>query len=191
MTFNAKFWVPMILLQIVFGATVFTITRQYYIQDTNKVSVRMATPDQSTQELPGPIMNTDPKQLNSSTFSQLSNDDPAKISRQADEYFSKKQYGRAADLYQRLLVFDANNVATYNNLGITLHYLGKSTEAIRILNEGVAIDPTHQRSWLTLGFVYSQMGKIESARSALNTASKLGPGNEIGKSALKMLENLR
>jgi Flp pilus assembly protein TadD len=87
-------------------------------------------------------------------------------------------------------VLDPNNVDTYNNLGITLHYLGKSNEAILRLNEGVAIDPTYQRIWLTLGFVNRQVGNAEQARAALNTAAKINADNEIGESAIKMLEDL-
>ena len=79
---------------------------------------------------------------------------------------------------------------TYNNLGITLHYLGKSSEAILRLYEGVAIDPTHQRIWLTLGFVNSQIGDTVQARAALNTAAKINADNENGESAIKMLEEL-
>jgi Flp pilus assembly protein TadD len=96
----------------------------------------------------------------------------------------------AAELYERLLVLGPNNVETYNNLGITLHYIGRSNEALRRLNEGVAIDPAHQRIWLTLGFVNSQLGNTEQARAALNTAADLNAANEIGKSAIKMLADL-
>ena len=130
------------------------------------------------------------RQLNSSTFNQSSVEDPVEVTRQANEYFANKQYDKAADLYERLLVFGPNNVDTYNNLGITLHYLGKSSEAILRLNEGVAIDPTHQRIWLTLGFVNSQIGDTVQARTALNAAAKINADNEIGESAIKMLEDL-
>jgi Flp pilus assembly protein TadD len=54
----------------------------------------------------------------------------------------------------------------------------------------VAVDPTHQRIWLTLGFVYSRVGNTENARTALTTAAKIDADNEIGKSAVKMIENL-
>ncbi len=103
---------------------------------------------------------------------------------------TKKQYDRAADLYERLLVFGPNNVDTYNNLGITLHYLGRSAEALRKLNEGVAVDPTYQRIWPTLGFVNSHLGNTEQARTALTTAAKMGANNEVGQSAVRMLEDL-
>ena len=180
----------MTLFQVVFGLTIFTITRQYYIQDSDNVSDNTTEIIQPAFVWPDSITETNPAQLNSSIFSQSIIENPAEISRQANEYFTKKQYDKAAELYERLLVLAPNNVNTYNNLGITLHYLGRSSEALHWLNEGVAVDQTHQRTWLTLGFVYSQVGNTENARSALATAAKIDADNEIGKSAVKMLENL-
>ncbi len=185
-----KFWIPMTLFQVVFGLTIFTITRQYYIQDSDNVSDDTTEIIQPAFVWPDSITETNPAQLNSSIFSQSIIENPAEISRQANEYFTKKQYDKAAELYERLLVLAPNNVNTYNNLGITLHYLGRSSEALHWLNEGVAVDQTHQRTWLTLGFVYSQVGNTENARSALATAAKIDADNEIGKSAVKMIENL-
>jgi tetratricopeptide (TPR) repeat protein len=190
MVLNLKFWIPMTVFQIVFGLTIFTITRQYYIPDSDNVSNAPTEISQPSFVWPDGITETNPAQLNSSTFSQSTIEDPAEISRQADEYFTKKQYDKAAESYERLLVLSPNNVETYNNLGITLHYLGRSSEALQRLNEGVVVDPTHQRIWLTLGFVYSQAGNTESARTALTAAAKIDADNEIGKSAVKMLENL-
>ena len=185
-----KFWIPMTLFQVVFGLTIFTITRQYYIHDSENVSDNTTEIIQPAFVWPDNITETNPSLLNSSIFSQSAIENPAEISRQANEYFTKKQYDKAAELYERLLVLAPNNVNTYNNLGITLHYLGRSSEALHWLNEGVAVDQTHQRTWLTLGFVYSQVGNTENARSALATAAKIDADNEIGKSAVKMLENL-
>ena len=185
-----KFWIPMTVFQVVFGLTIFTITRQYYIQDSDNVSDDPTEISQPAFVWPDSITETNPAQLNSSTFNQSTIEDPAEISRQANEYFTKKQYDKAAELYERLLVLAPNNVNTHNNLGITLHYLGRSSEALQRLNEGVVVDPTHQRIWLTLGFVSSQVGNTENARTALTTAAKIDADNEIGKSAIKMLENL-
>jgi tetratricopeptide (TPR) repeat protein len=190
MALNFKFWIPMTVFQIVFGLTVFTITRLYYIQGPENVSADSAEIRQPASVWPDGLTGMNSTQLNSSTFNQLSVEDPVEVARQANEYFANKQYDKAADLYERLLVFSPNNVDTYNNLGITLHYLGRSTEALRRLNDGVAIDPTHQRIWLTLGFVNSQIGNAEQARTALNTAAKINADNEIGESAIKMLKDL-
>ena len=190
MVLSLKFWIPMTVFQIVFGLTIFTITRQYYIADTDNVSNEPTEVSQPSFVWPDGITETNPAQLDSSTFSQSTIEDPAEISRQADEYFTKKLYDKAAELYERLLVLSPNNVETYNNLGITLHYLGRPSEALLRLNEGVAIDPAHQRIWLTLGFVNSQLGNTDQARAALNTAADLNAANEIGKSAIKMLADL-
>jgi len=190
MVLNLKFWIPMTVFQIVFGLTVFTITRQYYIQDPDNVNADSAEIRQPAFVWPDGQTEMNSTQLNSSTFNQSSVEDPVEVTRQANEYFANKQYDKAAVLYERLLVFGPNNVETYNNLGITLHYLGKSSEAILRLNEGVTIDPTHQRIWLTLGFVNSQIDNAAQARTALNTAVKINADNEIGGSAIKMLEDL-
>ncbi len=187
---NLKFWIPMTVFQVIFGLTIFTITRQYYIPDSDNISNDPVEIHQSSFGELGSIMGTNASKINSSTFNQSAIEDPAEISRQANESFAKNQYDRAAELYERLLVLAPGNVDTYNNLGITLHYLGRPTEALRWLNEGVTIDPEHQRIWLTLGFVNSQAGSIEKARTALMTAAKIDANNEIGKSAVEMLGNL-
>ncbi len=190
MIHSPKFWIPMTVFQVVFGLAIFAITRQYYIHDSDNVRARPTVLRQPSLVWPDRITETNPPQFGSSTFSQSAIEDPVEMSRQADEFFTNKQYDRAADLYERLLAFGPNNVDTYNNLGLTLHYLGRSTEALRKLNDGVAVDPTYQRIWLTLGFVNSQLGNTEQARTALTTAAKMSADNEVGQSAVRMLENL-
>ena len=126
----------------------------------------------------------------SSQWNGSESDDPVEVSRQADEAFANKEYGRAADRYARLLELVPGDVETHNNLGLTLHYLGRSTEALRALNDGIAIDPEHQRTWLTLGYVNQQLGKDEPARKALMNASLIGDDETIRKSAMEMLREL-
>jgi predicted Zn-dependent protease len=177
---SARFWILMTVFQVVFGLAIFTITRQYYIHNSDNVSA----------EPTDRITSTNPAQFGLPRSSQPIIEDAALISRQAEEAFANNQYSRAAELYEQLLALSPNNVTAYNNLGITLHYLGRSAEALRKLNEGVAVDPTHQRIWLTLGFVNSQLGDTEQARTALTSAAQMGTDNEVGQSALRMLENL-
>jgi Flp pilus assembly protein TadD len=187
---STKFWIPMAVFQVVFGLAVFAITRQYYISDSENVSADPAAIGQPMAAWPDPIAVTALAQVTSSMPSESSIEDPFEISRQADEFFINKKYGRAADMYEKLLVLNPNNVDTYNNLGITLHYVGRSTEALSRLNEGVALDPGHQRIWLKLGFLNTQLGNIYQARTALTTAAQMETDNEVGQSALRMLESL-
>ena len=169
---SAKFWIQMAVFQVAFGLAVFAITREYYIDDATPVSTIPWIVSQPKIEWPGVSTKTDPAQFGSLTSIPVS-DDPAEISRQANEFFAKKEYSKAAHLYEQLLPFAPDNVTTYNNLGLTLHYLGKSTEALRRINEGIAVNPKEQRIWLTLGFVNSQRGNTEQARIALTTAVEL------------------
>jgi len=187
---SAKFWIPMTVFQVAFGLTVFAITRQYYLHEPDKVSAHPGTVSQPALNWPEGGTENDLEQLISSYPGQPLSDDPAVISRQADDFFTNEQYDKAADLYEQLLAAGSTNVNTYNSLGITLHYLGRSTEALRVLNEGVALDPSYPRIWLTLGFVNSQLGNTGQARSALSKAAQLGAGSDIGQSATKMLNAL-
>ena len=187
---SPKFWISMTVFQVVFGLTVFGLTRQYYIHSSDNSRTDPTVIRQPSLEMPDRITENRLSQLDMSRFNQSIIKDPVEISRQADESFAKQDYGRAADLYQRLLKLDPNDVDTYNNLGLTLHYLGRSTEALGKLNEGVGVDPTYQRIWLTLGFVNSQLGNTEQARTALTTAVQINADNDIGQSEVTMLENL-
>lgn len=187
---NAKFWISMTAFQVLFGIAVFAITREYYNLDDGNVSVRPATIDQSALVWPNGITATDITRLSSPSLSESTVQDPVELSRRADEFFANAQYDRAADLYERLLAFGPNDAEIHNNLGLTLHYLGRSTEALRRLNDGVAADPSNQRIWLTLGYVNSQLGNSEQARTALTTATQIGSDESIRQAAMKMLENL-
>jgi tetratricopeptide (TPR) repeat protein len=186
----SKKFISVAVFQIVFGLAVFAATREYYIQDADNVSAQPSTIAQPALAWPGSVTATEIVGLTSSISSEPGIQDPFEMSRQADEYFANKQYDRAADLYERLLEFAPNDGEIYNNLGITLHYLGRSTEALRWLNEGVDADADNQRIWLTLGYVNSQLGNTEQARAALTTAAQTGSNESIRESALQMLDAL-
>lgn len=190
MSRDAKFWAALAIFQVVFGLAVFAITRDYYIQETNTVAGHPPMINQPSSAWPQGITETDMARLAPGVFGQTTAQDPAQISRQADEFFANRQYQQAANAYQRLLAFDPKKVEVHNNLGLTLHYLGRSDEALRRLNEGIAIDPHNQRIWLTLGYVNGQLGNTEQARKALTTATETGTDESIRQAAVQMLEGL-
>lgn len=190
MILNAKFWISFAAFQIVFGLAVFAITRDYYTQDTGAARAHPPMTGQSAPVWPNGITESQIARLTSPALSEPAVQDPYEISRLANEYFTNRQYDRAADMYEQLLAFSPNDTEIYNNLGLTLHYLGRSDEALTRLNEGVAIDPEHQRIWLTLGYVNSQVGNIEQARTALTTATRIGTDESIRQSATRMLDGL-
>ncbi|MGI9237029.1 MAG: tetratricopeptide repeat protein [Woeseiaceae bacterium] len=186
---NAKFWTTMAVFQVFFGFAVFAITRDYYRQDTPVVRAHAATISPSASTWQG-INENDISRLTPEVFGDSNMQDPAQISRQADEFFARRQYDQAANWYKRLLEFDPQNAEVHNNLGLTLHYLGRSDEALQILNEGVGLDSTNQRIWLTLGYVNSQLGNTSEARAALGKAAQIGEDESIRQSATRMLDEL-
>jgi tetratricopeptide (TPR) repeat protein len=190
MTRDRKIWILIAVFQVVYGMTIFTLTRDYYLDLSDRSGARTVAIDRSTSMPPSTNPGPAFPAPGSPAFDGASVQDPVQISRQAEEYFAKKDYERAADLYARLLQIAPNDVDTHNNLGLTLHYLNRSTEALRTLNEGVAIDPENQRIWLTLGYVNSQVGNFEQASKALTTATLIGNDEAIRKSAMEMLGDL-
>jgi len=187
---DAKFWISMAVFQGFFGFAVFAITRDYYAVDVQKKPSRPPTIAQSAPVWPNSISAAEIDRLSLPGLGSLAPQDPVEIFRQANEFFANRQYDRAAEYYDRLLEFSPNDAEIHNNLGITLHYLGRSSEAIERLNMGITIDPDHQRSWLTLGFVNSQLGNTEQARIALTKATQVGSDDSIRQSASKMLQDL-
>jgi tetratricopeptide (TPR) repeat protein len=187
---GAQFWITLAVFQAAFGLTVFALTRHYYLSSaapslppwaagigTAPPSAAVGTP--AIAPAPAAPVTSTP-----------AGDDPPAMLQRADAAFAGGNYAEAATLYQQLLKLDPQNVELYNNLGLTLQYLGRSDEALQTLAAGLKIDPTHQRSWLTMGFVNLQLGKAADARAALTKARDVGDDQEIHASAEKMLAGM-
>lgn len=186
---RVRFWTLLAVFQAVFGVAVFAVTRHYYRADSATASGVIVGQIPAVQPWPQPLASAGVASLGSATPAAALID-PAEISRLADDAYGARQYARAAELYERLLTFDPANVDVHNNLGIALHNAGRSAEALEKLSAGVTRDPLHQRSWLTLGFVNSQLGNVEDARTALRNAMQTGTDEQIRSSAQTMLASL-
>lgn len=184
---RTSFWVAIAVSQIVLGLVVFAATRHYYVSRTVRVDSAPALSNIPEIAWPGSGAALSPAESFTTALPTL---DPAAVVHQADELFANQQYDRAAELYARALEFAPGNAELYNNLGLTLHYVGRSSEALERLAEGVAINPTHQRIWLTTGFIYAQTGNVADARLALNNAAMIDSESDVGRSAAEMLANL-
>ncbi len=185
---SSKFWVVLAIFQIVFGVAVFAVTRELYIDGNDGAVQGRVIKSQQAQQWPNQYQQNDLRVLDPLVSTQVNTpQDPAEISRLANSYYADRKYDLAAEQYERLLSFNPGSADVHNNLGITLYYLGRSSDALQILDEGITVEPTNQRIWLTLGFVNKGLGNVDEARTALTKAIKMGPDNEIGRSAAKML----
>jgi tetratricopeptide (TPR) repeat protein len=190
--FSALVWVVIVIGQITYGLMVYAVTRSYYEQ---RPMVAEATPGRSDQVAPHPMPNPMGDSLASGmgftpTAEDLTQDDPAVIARLADNHFAQKNYQQAIDLYERALAIDPDDVESYNDLGLSLFYIGQSEQAMDILLTGIQKAPEFQRIRLTLGFVLAQTGDKQGAKNAFSKAIELGPENSVGKEAKRMLDEL-
>ena len=185
---SKPFWMIMSVFQIIFGLVVFVVTRNVYLEDGRGTDNAPAGIALFPSGESGQSLYIDPTMLRSLVNLESNTVDPVSISLLANEYFEDGRYAEAAELYEQLLAFGPDNADVHNNLGLTLHYLGRSDDALLRLGEGVALDATNQRIWLTLGFVNSETGNVNAARIALQKAIQIDAGNQIGQSAAKMLQ---
>lgn len=187
---TTRFWVQLALVQVVFGMVVFFATRAFYVDETRpEQTLALGTQTTIPHALPATGGQDDLASLIARVPGPLGNDSAALV-RQGDAYFSNGQYSLAAEAYELAMRAGDADVDTWNSLGLTLHYIGRTEEALAVLEEGVERDPGYQRIWLTLGFVSGQAGRFERAHEALRTAVDMNPDNDIGQSAASMLQGL-
>jgi len=205
------FWTLLVVVQAVVLLAVYGITRQYYFEEGLKQGLARAQSGAASAvrsqagvphampAMPGGA-DDDLARLISAVPAPgqanlgLAGIDPAatpvELARRGDELFSQGQYPRAAELYAAALERGDDDVNTYNSLGLTLHYLGRTGEALQVLDQGIQRDANYQRIWLTLGFVNGQIGHVDQAREALGRAVQLDPDSDVGRSAADMMQQL-
>jgi Flp pilus assembly protein TadD len=116
--------------------------------------------------------------------------DPQSLALLGDEYFEGSNYKQAIEIYKKVLEINPNDTDTLNDLGLAYHYTGNSDIAEEVLIKGTEIAPSFQRIWLSLGYVLKSVGKNEEAQAVLQKTIDMGPDNEIGQEAIRMLGQL-
>jgi len=111
--------------------------------------------------------------------------------RLGDAYFDSKQFDQSAIYYKKVLEIKPGETDLYNDLGLSLHYLGNSAEGLKFIEDGINRNPYHQRIWLTKGFILAYgTGDMDGAKAAWEKASALNPESQIGKAASEYLAAL-
>jgi tetratricopeptide (TPR) repeat protein len=200
---------------LIYGVAVFLATRHYYRQEPVAAGTSSNVVQSTSRNIPhdipkglstgGAVLMAGSERITAQDAQRLvataspgkmwdSNADsqtsPEELSRIADAHFRQGLFQEAAAEYARVLEQAAHNIDVYNNLGLTLHYIDRSREAVEYLEKGIAIDAGHQRIWLTLGFVQSGMGDVGAARLALARAVALDPESRVGREAKRLLDAL-
>jgi len=113
------------------------------------------------------------------------------LAAEGDRQFEAGHYAQAIPLYQRALQADGSDADSHNDLGLALHYVGRSEEAVKELVMATELAPSFPNAWLSLGFVLSSLGRHEEARPALEHVVKIARGSAQAAEAERMLGSLR
>ncbi len=174
----------------VYGLAIFFATRAYYTsRPPSAPLVAFPAAPAFPVTVPGaetPALPPNHPDINALS-TQLQSNDPAELAARGDAAFNNKDNAMAAQLYSRAIELAPDNVGLYNNLGLTLFYLGRTDEALEKLEKGTELDPKMQRIWLTLGFVQANAEHVEAAKKTLQKAIELGADTDVGREAQRQL----
>jgi tetratricopeptide (TPR) repeat protein len=111
-------------------------------------------------------------------------DDFELLTRIANTYFETMKFDEAYKYYKSASEVNPGDVNTYNNLGLSSHYLGNSAKGIAHVDEGIKRNPYFQRIWLTKGFILAYgMGNEEEAVKSWEKCMLIAPDTPAGKAA--------
>ena len=101
----------------------------------------------------------------------------AQLVAEAQNYFSARQYDKAADDYQRILQHDENNGLALANLATIEIEQGRLEDAEKHIKAAVAQSPDDAYNLSTLGRLEFLREKYDEALDALSRAARLDPRN--------------
>lgn len=78
-------------------------------------------------------------------------------------YSQKRAFQQAYEDYFKANLIDSNNIDVLNNMATALDELGRSDEAISILNKIIIIDSSYIGPYVNLGYQYTKLGKYAEA----------------------------
>ena len=179
-----KKWIIIAVIIIVGGFLIISIIQS---KKGGEVSSERRTNETS---LTGPLLDPESEERRATARLEELSGNPVALATLGDEYFENKRYLMAIKVYEKVLELNPDDVDTYNDLGLSLHFSGRSDEALIKLRKGVEMDPKFQRIWLSLSFVLIATGQTEEARGILEKTIEIDPASDIGAEAKKFVSFL-
>ncbi|HNV72786.1 MAG TPA: tetratricopeptide repeat protein, partial [Candidatus Ozemobacteraceae bacterium] len=90
-------------------------------------------------------------------------------------YTMEKNFGKAVEMYFRLLKVDPNNFHAYNNLGIIYKKVGQLKDSLHCYGQAMKLDPSNPWVPYNMGLAYESMGRMQEARESYGKALSLNP----------------
>jgi tetratricopeptide (TPR) repeat protein len=102
---------------------------------------------------------------------------PERAVEMAAKLYGARKYGQVEKVCRQLLASRPRNADAYNLLGVSLHALGRSDEAVEALSRATELAPEAPSIKSNLGEILRQQGKPDEAAMILEEAIKLDPDN--------------
>ena len=89
-----------------------------------------------------------------------------------------KNYKRAAENFERALLFETDNKTTINYLGLCLNSQGDTKGAIKQHKRALKIDPNYKECWSNLGQAYKERGNYQKSEDAYSKSILMDTSHE-------------
>jgi len=93
------------------------------------------------------------------------------------EFLPLGQFDEAEAAVRKALALDPLSMPVKASLGLVLHYAGKDDEAMTVLQEAIAADPTFTLTHVFLGHLLLDRGRAIAASESFDTARRLSPAD--------------
>ena len=114
------------------------------------------------------------------TAMRLAPDDPVVVEMLGSYYYyGYRDYERAAEQYQRLLLIRPNSTEAFVQLGFIRRRQARWAEALANLRHAVELDPRNTKTISVLGETLSQLRQFDEAASFLQRAAEIAPDNPV------------
>jgi tetratricopeptide (TPR) repeat protein len=70
-----------------------------------------------------------------------------------DQYLKKKEYKNAIGIYSKIQKLDSQNIDALLNMGVCYAYMGEESEAKKLFESILKIDPDHSAAKTNLGLL--------------------------------------
>jgi TolB-like protein len=114
------------------------------------------------------------------TAMRLAPDDPVVVEMSGNYYYyGYRDYGRAAEQYQRLLLIRPNSIEAFEQLGFIRRRQARWAEALANLRHAVELDPRNATTISILGETLSQLRQYDEAAAVKQRAAEIAPDNPV------------
>jgi len=114
------------------------------------------------------------------TAMRLAPDDPDVVEMLGSYYYyGYRDYGRAAEQYQRLLLIRPNSTEAFEQLGFIRRRQARWTEALANLRHAVELDPRNSNTISILGETLLQLRQFDEAASVMQRGAEIASDNLV------------